>query len=218
MTDRSGVAPRVRELVARYPSLAPLGAQVEGAISLLITAFEAGGKLLVCGNGGSAADSDHIVGELMKGFVAKRPLAPALRERLVAADAELGPRLAASLQVGLPAISLNGHQALSSAFSNDVDPTMVYAQQLLGYAAPGDVFLGISTSGNSRSVLGAAVAAKALGLKVIALTGEGGGKLAKQADILLAAPERETYKVQELHLPIYHTICLAVEAAFFPDM
>jgi len=218
MKDMSGTAPRLRELVARYPSLAKLEAEIGRAISLLVSTYEAGGKLMVCGNGGSAADSDHIVGELMKSFVAKRPLAPALRERLVAVDAELGARLAGSLQVGLPAIALNGHSALSSAFSNDVDPHLVYAQQLLGYAKPGDVFLGISTSGNSKSVLNAAIAARALGLKVIALTGEGGGELAKKADILLAAPERETYKVQELHLPIYHTICLAVEAAFFPPI
>jgi D-sedoheptulose 7-phosphate isomerase len=216
MKDEEETAARVDALIVRHPALEPLGAEIQRACALLIAAFKAGNKLLVCGNGGSAADADHIVGELMKSFVAPRPLAPALREKLLAADPELGARLAQSLQVGLPAIALTGHAALSSAFGNDVDPALTYAQQLLGYGAPGDIFWGISTSGNAKNVLYAAVAARALGLEVIAMTGSGGGALARQADVHLAAPERETYKVQELHLPIYHTICLAVEAAFFP--
>jgi D-sedoheptulose 7-phosphate isomerase len=216
MRDDEETASRVDELVARYPVLGALGAEIRRACGLLIGAFRAGRKLLVCGNGGSAADADHIVGELMKSFVTPRPLAPALREKLVAVDRELGSLLAQSLQVGLPSIALTGHAALSSAFGNDVDSALIYAQQLLGYATPGDIFWGISTSGNAKNVLNAAVAARALGLTVIAMTGSGGGALAKYADILLAVPERETYKVQELHLPVYHTICLAVEAAFFP--
>jgi len=208
--------PRVAELLVRYPSLAPIEGDISRACSLLIAAFRGGKKLLVCGNGGSAADADHIVGELMKGFVSRRPLPQSLRDRLAAVDAEMGGRLALSLQVGLPAIALTQHAALSSAFANDVDPLLIYAQQVLGYGVEGDIFLGISTSGNARNVLHAAVVARALGLKVICLTGQGGGALAKQADVLLAAPERETYKVQELHLPIYHVLCLAAEDAFFP--
>jgi D-sedoheptulose 7-phosphate isomerase len=202
-------------LLARRPELEPLGPSIRRACELLIEAFEGGKKLLVCGNGGSAADADHIVGEMMKGFVRKRPLAQGLRERLAAADPVMGSRMAGSLQAGLPAMALTQHASLSTAFSNDVDPALVFAQQLLGYGAPGDLLWAISTSGNASNVVHAAVAARAMGIKVIGMTGEGGGTLAKFCDLLLAAPERETYKVQELHLPIYHAICLAVEAAFF---
>jgi D-sedoheptulose 7-phosphate isomerase len=205
----------VEELLSRRPALAPLRAHILGACELLIGCFEAGGKLLVCGNGGSAADADHIVGELMKGFVLARPLGPGLRDKFIAADPAIGPRLAESLQRGLPALALTQHPALSSAFANDVDPELVFAQQLLGYGAAGDVFWGISTSGDSKNVVSAAVVARALGLKVLGLTGEGGGELARFCDILLAVPERETWKAQELHQSVYHAICLAVEAAFF---
>jgi D-sedoheptulose 7-phosphate isomerase len=202
-------------LAHRYPALAPLGGEILGACELLIEAFRAGRKLLVCGNGGSAADADHIVGELMKGFILKRPCGPSLRASLAAADPAMGARLAERLQMALPAIALTQHSALSSAFANDADPELVFAQQLLGYGVAGDVFWGISTSGNSRNVLHAAVLARVLGLKVIGLTGRGGGALAKLSDVIIAVPEVETYKVQELHLPIYHAICMAVEASFF---
>lgn len=215
MTADGKTAGIVAGLLARYPALAPLGEGISGACGLLIESFASGGKLLVCGNGGSAADADHIVGELMKGFVLRREVGADLRDKLITADPGMGPRLALSLQRGLPAIALTQAAALISAFANDADPCLVYAQQVLGYGAPGDVFWGISTSGNAKNVLHAAVAAKALGLRVLGLTGEGGGELAKFCDLLLAVPERETYKVQELHLPVYHAICLAVEAAFF---
>jgi D-sedoheptulose 7-phosphate isomerase len=216
MKAEESTASRLRELVDRYPVLAPLEADIGRACGLLIDAYEGGKKLLVCGNGGSAADAEHIVGELMKSFVRPRPIASRLRESLAALDPELGPRMASSLQGALPAIALTGQLSLSTAFANDVDPSLGFAQQVLGYGAPGDVFLGISTSGDARNVLQAAIVAKALGLRVIGLTGRGGGALATQAELLLAVPETETWKVQELHLPVYHAICLAVEAALFP--
>ncbi len=205
----------VDELVLRHPALSPLAPEIRAACALLIEAFASGHKVLVCGNGGSAADADHIVGELMKGFVLKRELPPELRGRLVAQDAEMGGRLALSLQGALPAIALTQHPALSTAFANDADSALAFAQQLLGFAVAGDVFWGISTSGNAMNVLHAAVTARALGLKVLGMTGQGGGALAKFCDICLAVPERETYKVQELHLPVYHTICLTLEVTFF---
>jgi D-sedoheptulose 7-phosphate isomerase len=200
----------------RHPELLPLDSALAGAASLLVGAFETGHKVLVCGNGGSAADADHIVGELMKGFTNRRPLTGVVRARLAAADSELGPRLADSLQIGLSAIALTQHAALISAFANDVDPEMVYAQQVLGYGVPGDILWGITTSGNAKNVNYAAVAARALGLKVLGMTGRTGGSLASRCDICLQAPETETWKVQELHLPIYHALCLAVESTLFP--
>jgi D-sedoheptulose 7-phosphate isomerase len=215
MRGESRTAVILRELLARHPALAPLGGDLAGACGLLIGAFEAGRKLLVCGNGGSAADADHIVGELMKGFVLRRPVGPELRDKFITQDAAIGARLAGSLQLGLPSIALTQASALASAFANDVDPSLVYAQQVLGHGVAGDVFWGISTSGNSKNVVQAAVAARALGLKVLGMTGEGGGELARFCDVLLAVPERETWKAQELHLPVYHAICLAVESAFF---
>jgi D-sedoheptulose 7-phosphate isomerase len=217
MRGVEAIAARVEELLARRPELARMAEDIRGACALLIERFEAGGKLLACGNGGSAADAEHIVGELMKGFARARPLGPELRGRLEAVDADMGGRLAASLQSALPAIALTGHAALSSAFSNDVDPALVFAQQVLGYGRAGDVLLAISTSGRAANVLHAAVAARALGLKVIGLTGEGGGELAALCDICLSVPERETWKAQELHQSIYHAACLAIEAAFFAE-
>jgi D-sedoheptulose 7-phosphate isomerase len=199
------------ELVGRYPALAPKAAEFFDAALLLVEAYRRGNKLLVCGNGGSAADADHIVGELMKSFVVKRSLPEALRDKLLRADPEWGPRLAGSLQRGYPAIALTQHTALISAYANDADPVLVYAQQVLGYGREGDVFWGISTSGNSPNILAGAIAARALGLQVIGLTGAGGGKLRSYCDVCIDVPEQETYKAQELHLPVYHGICLAVE-------
>jgi D-sedoheptulose 7-phosphate isomerase len=215
MRGEAETAVRVEELVLRHPALSALGPEIRGACALLIEAFGSGRKVLVCGNGGSAADADHIVGELMKGFVLERELPPELRGRLVAQDPDMGGHLARSLQGALPAIALTQHIALSTAFANDADPTLAFAQQLLGYGVAGDLFWGISTSGNAKNVLHAAVTARALGLKVLGMTGQGGGELAKFCDICIAVPERGTWKVQELHLPVYHAICLAVEAAFF---
>ncbi|MDR0602599.1 MAG: SIS domain-containing protein [Treponema sp.] len=199
------------ELVERYPVLKPLAGAFFRAAGLLSGAYAGGKKLLVCGNGGSAADADHIVGELMKSFAVSRPLPEEMKRKIREADPETGEYIAGRLQRGYPAIALTQHGALISAYANDEDPSLVYAQQVAGYGTPGDVFLGITTSGNSRNVTAAAVTAKALGLTVLGLTGEGGGKLKAHCDICLAVPARETYKVQELHLPVYHSLCLAVE-------
>ncbi|GAB1483223.1 phosphoheptose isomerase [Treponema sp.] len=213
-TSTSNFEPSLAPLYERYPELLSLKFNIGEAAALLVDTYAKGGKLLVCGNGGSAADADHIVGELMKGFVRRRPLAEDIKKQLLAVDTEFGGKLAESLQSGLPAISLTQHTALVSAFSNDVDPAMLFAQQVLAYGKPGDLFWGITTSGNSRNVLYGAIAAKARGMKVIGMTGKSGGKMAPFCDVLLAVPETETYKVQELHLPVYHALCLAVEAAF----
>ncbi|MDR1256795.1 MAG: SIS domain-containing protein [Spirochaetaceae bacterium] len=206
----------ITELLARYPQLAECGDAIRGAYNILEAAYRMGGKLLIAGNGGSAADADHITGELMKGFVKKRLPPPefygALRE---IADEETAACLARSLQCGLPAINLANHNALITAAINDLDGKIIFAQQVYAYAAKNDVFLGISTSGNSENVCLAMLTAKASGLKTIALTGAAGGRAAKIADVSIRVPETETYKVQELHLPVYHCICLMLEEAFF---
>ena len=167
------------------------------------------------GNGGSAADAEHIVGELMKGFVKRRPVTEEMKEALEKADPVRGKELSEKLQGGLPAIALVDHAALSTAFANDVDGMLSYAQQVNGYGKPGDVFLGISTSGNAENVMYAAVTAKAKGMKVVGLTGKDGGKLAGIADAAVIVPEMETYKIQELHLPVYHALCLMLEHRFY---
>lgn len=183
--------------------------------ALLEECYQSGGKLLVAGNGGSAADSEHIAGELMKRFKLPRPIKPELAEKLRAIDPIRGERLAEGLEQGLMAIPLVAHEALTTAYINDVDGDGVFAQQLLGFGQAGDVFLGISTSGNSSNVMNATVLARALGIKVIGLTGESGGELATVADVTVRAPEKETYMIQELHLPIYHCWCLMLEDRFF---
>ena len=204
-------------LLLRYPELAEIRESIMDACLLMRSTYLAGGKMLVAGNGGSAADAEHIVGELMKGFVRKRPLDAALKEALIATDAESGIRLAEQLQGALPAIALSNHAALSTAFLNDVDGRLIYAQQGLGYGREGDVFLGISTSGNAKNIYHAAVTAKAKRMKVVGLTGLGGGHLKEIADVTVAVHVRETYLVQERHLPIYHCWCLMLEAFFFDD-
>ena len=205
----------LNELVMRYPVLGIVRDDVNKAYSLLEACYENGGKLLIAGNGGSAADAEHIVGELMKGFVKRRPLPKELKRALIDTDPIRGSELSEKLQQGLPAIALTNHAALSSAFANDVDGMLSYAQQVNGYGKEGDVFLGISTSGNSENVMYAAVTAKAKGMKVIGLTGRDGGKLAKLADVAIVVPEQQTYKIQELHLPIYHALCLMLEDHFY---
>ena len=174
-----------------------------------------GNKLLVAGNGGSAADSEHIVGELMKGFVQQRKPDDSFRKRLQEEDEELGSVLADSLQGALPAIALDGHPALSTAYMNDCEPLLCFAQQVNGYGKSGDVFLGISTSGNSKNILYAAVTAHAKGMRVIGLTGQKDSKLSDRADICIQVPQTETYMIQELHLPVYHCLCLMLEERFF---
>ena len=205
----------IEELVKRYPVLESVKGQIENAYKILETCYENGGKLLIAGNGGSAADSDHIVGELMKGFVKRRPVSMELAEALKQADPERGEELAKKLQGGLPAIALTNHTALSSAFANDVDGMLSYAQQVNGYGKAGDVFLGISTSGNSENVMYAVAVAKASGIKTIGLTGKNGGKMAGACDCSIVVPSDETFKIQELHLPIYHTLCLMLEEHFY---
>ena len=189
--------------------------ELHEAYSILEAAYANGRKLLVAGNGGSAADSEHIVGELMKEFKLKRKVYGEQAEELLHISPELGKVLADNLQGALPAISLTGHSALTTAFMNDSEPELVFAQQVNGYGKPGDVFLGISTSGNSRNILYAAVTAKSKGLKVIGLTGKRENKLQCYSDVCIHVPETETYKIQELHLPVYHCLCLMLEDKFF---
>lgn len=202
-------------LVERYPSLESAKNDIVAAYLLLEESYENGGKLLVAGNGGSAADAEHIVGELMKGFKLPRKPEADFAEKLVAENQELGAVLAENLQGALPAIALDGHPALSTAYMNDCEPLLCFAQQVNGYGKSGDVFLGISTSGNSKNVLFAATTAHAKGMKVIGLTGVKDSKLKDMSDVCIKAPQTETYMIQELHLPIYHCLCLMLEDKFF---
>ena len=202
-------------LVERYPSLESAKNDIVAAYLLLEESYENGGKLLVAGNGGSAADAEHIVGELMKGFKLPRKPEADFAEKLVEENQELGSVLAENLQGALPAIALDGHPALSTAYMNDCEPLLCFAQQVNGYGKLGDVFLGISTSGNSKNVLYAATTAHAKGMKVIGLTGAKDSKLKDMSDVCIKAQQTETYMIQELHLPIYHCLCLMLEDKFF---
>lgn len=204
-------------LIRRYPVLSVCREDIAKAYDILETCFAGGNKLLVAGNGGSCADAEHIVGELMKGFKLSRKCAEEFADKLRAVDPIRGKELAEKLQGGLPAIALNGHQGLNTAYINDVENggLLMYAQQINGYGKVQDVFLGISTSGNSKNVMYAAVVAKAKGMKVIGFTGAKGGQLAEIADVAVKVPEMETYMIQELHLPVYHALCLMLEEKFF---
>lgn len=204
-------------LIERYPILESVKTEIDRAYRVLESCYVQGGKLLVAGNGGSCADSEHIVGELMKGFCKRRPVTKEFAKALEKIDARRGNELAGKLQQGLSAIALTGHPGLSTAFLNDVDGSLIYAQQVCGYGKAGDVFLGISTSGNAKNILYAAVTAKAKGMPVIGLTGKDGGELGKAADVAIIVPETETYRIQELHLPVYHTLCLMLEERFFAE-
>ncbi|MDO4325974.1 MAG: SIS domain-containing protein [bacterium] len=205
------------ELTERYPKLSSIRGEIEKAYQILEECYAAGGKLLVAGNGGSCADSEHMVGELMKGFVKRRHLDEKAREQLLKADETIGKDLYTKLQGALPAIALTNHPGLSTAFLNDVEGETIFAQQLWGFGKEGDVFFGISTSGNSKNVLYAACAAKAKGMKVVGLLGRDGGKIKQFCDAAVIVPETETFKIQELHLPIYHVLCLMLEEHFFCD-
>lgn len=207
--------PEFERLQTRYPDLTPTLPAVEAAYNALRETFAAGGTLLICGNGGSAADSDHIVGELMKGFELKRPINAALRQRLSAVDATRGAYLADKLQSALPAISLSGHAALTSAIGNDTAWDMVYAQQVLGYGREGDALLGISTSGNASNVINALHVARALGVRPVGLTGRTGGAMRDLCDVVICVPYDRTSDIQERHLAIYHSLCIALELEFF---
>jgi len=202
-------------LVERYPCLSACKQSIIDAYELLERSYVNGGKLLVCGNGGSSADSGHIVGELMKGFKLSRRIPSSFTDRLKAVNNELGATISQNIQGALPAIDLTAQTPLMTAFMNDCDPQLVFAQQVGGYGKVGDVFLGISTSGNSKNVLYAAVVAKACGLHVIGLTGEKESKLMNYADVCIRVPETETFMIQELHLPVYHCLCLMLESRFF---
>lgn len=204
-------------LEKRYPELAQIREALIDSYILIEQCYKSGGKLLVAGNGGSAADSEHIVGELMKGFKKSRNIKLDFAQKMIDVDAQLGEVLANNLQGALPAIALDGHLALTTAYMNDCEPLLCFAQQVNGYGNCGDVFLGISTSGNSQNILYAATVAKAKGLKVIGLTGAKENKLEKMADVCIKAPSTETYMIQEYHLPIYHCLCLMLEDMFFED-
>ena len=205
----------LNQLIERYPQLIVCREEIIAAYEILEYAYNHGRKLLVSGNGGSASDSEHIVGELMKEFRHKRKVYANQAESLRQIDMEMGKGLAENLQGALPAICLTGHSALSTAFMNDSNADLIFAQQVNGYGKPGDVYLGISTSGNSKNVLYAAITAKSKGLKVIGLTGAKENKLMTFADVCMRVPELETYKIQELHLPVYHCLCLMLEEKFF---
>lgn len=202
-------------LVERYPELAVCRESIQRAYEILEQSYAMGGKLLVAGNGGSAADAEHIVGELMKSFVLPRKLSAEYGERLINADAEMGAVLQQNLQGAMPAIALDGHISLSTAYMNDCEPLLCFAQQVNGFGVAGDVFMGISTSGNSQNVLYAAVTARAKGMPVIGLTGEKESKLSAFADVCIRVPKTMTYQIQELHLPVYHCLCLMLEERFF---
>lgn len=202
-------------LVKRYPALKVIAKEIVDAYLVMEECYLNGGKMLIAGNGGSAADSEHIAGELMKSFKTPRPVSEEFAMKLKEIDPVRGENLARYLECSLMAIPLVAHEALTTAYINDVDGLGVFAQQLFGFGRPGDVFLGISTSGNSKNVISATVVARALGIKVVGLTGAKGGELAELADVCVKAPETETYMIQEYHLPIYHCWCLMLEDKFF---
>lgn len=202
-------------LVTRYPALEVIEKEIIEAYLIMEECYLNGGKLLIAGNGGSAADSEHIAGELMKKFKTPRPVTKEFANRLKVIDPVRGSELAKHLEQSLMAIPLVAHEALTTAYMNDVDGLGVFAQQLFGFGRPKDVFLGISTSGNSRNVINATVVARALKIKIIGLTGSEGGELENIADVCVKAPETEVYMIQEYHLPIYHCWCLMLEDKFF---
>ncbi|KKI90082.1 phosphoheptose isomerase [Bacillus sp. SA1-12] len=202
-------------LVKKYPELSACLADIEEAFFILKECFDHGGKLLLCGNGGSASDCEHIVGELMKGFLLKRPIDKDFQERLFEVAPSDAEYLINHLQGALPAISLISHSALMTAFSNDVDPSLVFAQQVVGYGKKGDVLFGISTSGNSKNVLQALKVAKAKGMCTIGLTGRSGGEIKDVCDVTIKVPWNDTPSIQERHLPIYHSLCIMLEEEFF---
>ena len=202
-------------LIKRIPQLEGCKEDIISAYEIIEQAYLNDHKLLIAGNGGSAADSEHIAGELMKRFKIARTVPDDFRRKLIDVDSVRGEELSKNLEQGLMAIPLVAHEALTTAYINDVDGLGVFAQQLYGFGRVGDVFLGISTSGNSKNIMLATVVARALGIKVIGLTGSSGGELAQVADVAIKVPETETYMIQELHLPIYHCLCLMLEDSFF---
>lgn len=205
----------IKRLIDVYPELVDCEKDIQKAILLLSQCFSAKGKLLVCGNGGSAADSEHMVGELMKGYMSKRPLPESIRQKFLTVNNHEGLYLADHLQGALPAISLVSQSSLISAFSNDVSADLVFAQQVYGYGQPGDVLLGISTSGNAKNVNYALQTAQTIGMKTVGLSGPDGGKMKDYSDVIIRVPGESTPAIQERHLPVYHTICAVLEKEFF---
>ena len=202
-------------LLQRYPELNGCRRDIDKAYNLLVKTYDNDHKLLIAGNGGSAADSEHIAGELMKRFKIGRPITKEFAEKLISIDSERGERLVKNLERPLRAVPLTSHIAITTAYMNDADATGVFAQQMLGFGDEGDVFLAISTSGSSENIISACVVAKALGIKIIGLTGEKDSKLSEIADVCIRVPETETFKIQELHLPVYHALCLMLESHYF---
>jgi D-sedoheptulose 7-phosphate isomerase len=205
----------IATLISTYPALEVCRESLNRALDTLSETYRQGGKALLCGNGGSAADCEHIVGELMKGFISRRPLPDTVRQRFQQMFPEEGSYLADHLQGALPAISLVSHSALITAFANDVSAEMVYAQQVYGYGLPPDTLLAISTSGNSTNVVRAVQVAKVMKMRTIGLTGQGGGKLSELCDVTIRVPKELTHHIQELHLPVYHALCIGLEEEFF---
>jgi len=206
---------RIEQLIATYPELDRCAPDIEAAFQTLSACYHNGGKVLTCGNGGSAADAEHIVGELMKGYLLKRPIPKEMREKLVASISPDGEYLAIHLQGALPAISLVNQTSLLSAIANDTAADMVYAQQVYAYGQEGDALIGISTSGNSRNVNLAMQVARVLGIHTIGLTGPTGGKLKPLCDVCICDPAESTPAIQERHLPIFHVLCAMLEEEFF---
>lgn len=207
--------PHINDLLKRYKQLNSVEEAIYSSLKIIIETYENGGKILICGNGGSAADADHMVGELMKSFENKRPLNKEIKTNLSKISNERGNLLAEKLQVGLPAISLSAHSALFLAIANDIDYDSVFAQQVIGYGNPRDILIGFSCSGNSQNVIDAMITAKALGLTTIGFTGKSGGQLKEFCNINLNVPETNISRAQELHVPIYHTLCRIIEEYFF---
>lgn len=203
------------QLIERYPQLHGCEPELRRAKEMMLDSYRAGGKIMICGNGGSCADSDHIVGELMKGFLTKRKMREETAEQFRRVLGNDAGRLIERLQYGIPAISLPSQSAVLSAFANDVDADLVYAQLVYGYARKGDLLIAISTSGNSGNAVAAAQVAKALGIGTLALTGAKASRLSALCDCTIRVPETETFRVQELHLPVYHYLCAAVEQDLF---
>ncbi len=207
----------LNELIKRYPELNPVKNDIQRAVDEIADCFEKGGKLLLCGNGGSCADCDHISGELMKGFLKKRPVSSRQKEEMKEKSPSLDDEMLSKLQCGLPAVSLASMTALNSAFCNDVEAELVYAQAVMALGKKGDILMAISTSGNSDNVCAAAEVARAIGCRTVGLTGRTGGRLREYSDICIRVPEDETFRIQELHLPVYHCICALVEDYFFKE-
>jgi phosphoheptose isomerase len=205
------------DLTISYPELSDSLPEIESAAAVLVTAFRSGNKLLICGNGGSASDAEHIVGELMKGFLLRRSVPMEFRQRLREQCPSEADFLADRLQGALPAIALGSHTALTTAFANDVAPELVFAQQVYGYGKPGDVLLVLSTSGNSKNVVQALRVARAIGVGTIGLTGKSGGEVKKLSDVTIRVPYDATPQIQERHLPIYHALCIYLENVFFGE-